>query len=105
MGMVNDNDVRCNINITQLKHGQEEFLQVPVRKGKSKSNTLVDRLTQFMDRRMRATGSREFREQDLKAMAGNVETKDWDKVDFTLLHAATHCDEYIEEVLRCEITS
>lgn len=40
---------------------------------------MVDRLTQFMDRRMRATGSREFREQDLKAMAGNVETKDWDK--------------------------
>lgn len=65
-----------------IKNGlnfQEEFLQVPVRKGKSKSNTLVDSLTQFMDRRMRATGSREFREQDLKAMAGNVETKDWDK--------------------------
>ena len=65
-----------------MKNGlnfQEEFLQVPVRKGKTKSNALVDRLTQFMDRRMRATGSREFREQDLKAMAGNVETKDWDK--------------------------
>ena len=58
---------------------QEEFLTVPVRKGKSKSNTLVDRLTQFMDRRVRATGCREFREQDLKTMAGNVETKDWDK--------------------------
>lgn len=50
-----------------------------MRKGKTKSNALVDRLTQFMDRRMRATGSREFREQDLKAMAGNVEIKDWDK--------------------------
>lgn len=65
-----------------LRHGfnfQEEFLQVPTRKGKSKSNALVDRLTQFMDRRVRATGCREFRVQDLKAMAGNVDDKDWEK--------------------------
>ena len=65
---------------------QEEFLQVPTRKGKSKPNALVDRLTQFMTRRMSTTGSREFREQDLRAMAGNVDGKDWDKALVSELH-------------------
>ena len=65
-----------------LGHGltfQEEFLQVPVRKGKSKANGLVDRLTQFMERRLKGTGCREFREQELKAVVGQVEVKDWEK--------------------------
>lgn len=66
-----------------LRHGlhfQEEFLTVEVRKGKSKANGLVDRLKQFMERRLRGTGCREFREQELKGVVGQVEAKDWEKV-------------------------
>ncbi|CAJ1387895.1 unnamed protein product [Effrenium voratum] len=63
---------------------QEEFLTVPVRKGKTKANFLVDRLQQFMDRRVRARpqdpSARVFREQELRQAAGpQVEVKDWDK--------------------------
>jgi len=59
---------------------QEEFLQAPVRKGKSKPNAIVDRVLQFLERRSRAGGGREFQESELRAAAGpGVEGKDWDK--------------------------
>ena len=48
------------------------------------ANFLVDRLQQFMDRRVRARpqdpSARVFREQELRQAAGpQVEVKDWDK--------------------------
>ncbi|CAE7318187.1 Mcm8 [Symbiodinium natans] len=59
---------------------QEEFLQAPIRKGKSKPNAIVDRVLQFLDRRARAGGSREFQEAELRAAAGpGAEGRDWDK--------------------------
>jgi len=51
-----------------------------VRKGKSKPNAIVDRVLQFLERRSRAGGGREFQESELRAAAGpGVEGKDWDK--------------------------
>lgn len=59
---------------------QEEFSHTVVRKGKTKSNAIIDRLTQFMDRRVKAGGSREFSENELRDRAGQgVDTKDFDK--------------------------
>lgn len=59
---------------------QEEFNHTVVRKGKTKSNAVVDRLVQFMERRVKAGGSREFREDELRERAGqSVDSKDFDK--------------------------
>lgn len=65
---------------------QEEFSSVPLRKGKSKANVVIDKLMQYMNRRVKMGAGKEFREQELKDQCGRgVEPKEWDKA-FSMLN-------------------
>jgi DNA helicase MCM8 len=66
-----------------IENGQdfvESLPDEPIRKGKTKASTAVDRLRQYMERRVRSGGGREFREKDLREHAGpTVSQPDFDK--------------------------
>mmetsp|Transcript_123006 Transcript_123006/g.382311 ORF Transcript_123006/g.382311 Transcript_123006/m.382311 type:complete len:311 (+) Transcript_123006:2-934(+) len=76
-------DVEDVIEIIKAGSDVEDTLpDAPVRKGKSKSNTIADRLRQYMERRARVTGVREFRERELLEYAksmGEVKEAEFDK--------------------------
>jgi len=58
----------------------EQLPDDPIRKGKTKANALSDRLRQFMERRVRTGGGREFRDRELREVAGpGVKEEDFDK--------------------------
>jgi len=59
---------------------QEEFSTVTVRKGTSKSNVVMNKLVQYMTRRVKIGAGNEFREAELKEKCGQgVEPKEWNK--------------------------
>mmetsp|Transcript_73368 Transcript_73368/g.160673 ORF Transcript_73368/g.160673 Transcript_73368/m.160673 type:complete len:806 (-) Transcript_73368:154-2571(-) len=59
---------------------EEQLPDEPIRKGKTKANNIVDRLKQFMDRRAKLDGIREFKDRELRSAAGaGVKEEDFDK--------------------------
>jgi len=77
-------DVEDVIEVLKAASGVEDALpDAPVRRGKTKPNTYADRLRQYMERRVRCNGSREFREKELfeylKSVCDGVKEQDFDK--------------------------
>jgi len=77
-------DVEDVIEVLRAGSDVEDALpDAPVRRGKTKPNTYTDRLRQYMERRVRCNGSREFREKELmeylKSVCDGVKEQDFDK--------------------------